>query len=338
MKAAVYYSPQRLQVEDLPTPEPGPNEILIKVQYSAICGTDVHAFLYDIAPSGSVLGHEFSGVVSGIGSDVTRWEIGDRVTCGGGTPPPGLEAPLRRQEQFNYRLEGFTNTRTRGYAEYTILNDWEPMQVPEAVGDLEASLIEPCSVAVRAVRLSNQKLGDTVAILGAGPIGLLCMQAARAAGAGMVIVSEPVPARREAAKLLGADAVVDPLSDSGVEDIMDLTDGAGPHIVYECAASRTTLDTAFNIVRKKGNVMLVALAWEQVPVLPVDWAAKEIQLNTTFGGVPFDWQVAMNLIRSGSISLEPLLAETDILVIDDIQAAFEALVRPSTQVQMVIKF
>ena len=84
--------------------------------------------------------------------------------------------------------------------------------------------------------------------------------------------------------------------------------------------------------------MLVALAWEQVPVLPVDWAAKEIQLNTTFGGVPFDWQVAMNLIRSGSISLEPLLAETDILVIDDIQAAFEALVRPSTQVQMVIKF
>ena len=288
------------------SPEPWPNEIRINVQYCAICGTDVHAFLYDIAPSGSVLGHEFSGVVSGIGSDVTRWKIGDRVTCGGGTPPPGLEAPLRRQEQFNYRLEGFTNTRTRGYAEYTILNDWEPMKVPEAVGDLEASLVEPCSVAVRAVRLSNQKLGDTVAILGAGPIGLLCMQAARAAGAGMVIVSEPVPARREAAKLLGADAVVDPLSDSGVEDIMDLTDGAGPHIVYECAASRTTLDTAFNIVRKKGNVMLVALAWDQVPVLPVDWAAKELQLTPPFGGVPFAWQVAMHLIRAGSISLEPL--------------------------------
>ena len=338
MKAAVYYSPQKLQVEDLPMPEPEPSEVLIKVQYSAICGTDVHAFLYDIAPSGSVLGHEFSGVVAALGSDVTRWKVGDRVTCGGGTPPPGLEAPLRRQEQYNYRLEGFSNTRKRGYAEYTILNDWEPMRVPDSVGDLEASLIEPCSVVVRAVRLSNQRLGDTVVILGAGPIGLLCMQAAKAAGAGMVIVSEPVPARREAAKLLGADAVIDPLSDSGVENIMDLTDGAGPHIVYECAASKTTLDTAFNLVRKNGNVMLVALAWENVPVLPVDWAAKEIQLNTTFGGVPFDWQVAMNLIESGSITLEPLLADTDILAIDDIQAAFEALLKPSTQVQMVIKF
>jgi len=95
MKAAVYYSPQKLQVEDLPMPEPEPSEVLIKVQYSAICGTDVHAFLYDIAPSGSVLGHEFSGVVAALGSDVTRWKVGDRVTCGGGTPPPGLEAPLR---------------------------------------------------------------------------------------------------------------------------------------------------------------------------------------------------------------------------------------------------
>ena len=99
---------------------------------------------------------------------MTAWKEGDRVIGGGGTPPPGLEAPLRRQEQYNYRLEGFTDTRKRGYAEYTLLNDWAPLGIPDNVTDLHASLTEPCSVAVRAVRLSNMKLGDVVAVLGAG--------------------------------------------------------------------------------------------------------------------------------------------------------------------------
>ena len=107
MKAAIYQGKQRIVVEDIPTPEPGPNEVLVKIDYSAICGTDVHAFLYDIAPPGSVLGHEFSGHVVAVGQNVTKWKDGDRIICGGGTPPPGMEAPLRRQSQYNYRLEGF---------------------------------------------------------------------------------------------------------------------------------------------------------------------------------------------------------------------------------------
>ena len=114
MKAAVYLGNQQLTVEDLAIPEPGPGEILVKVGYSAICGTDVHAFLYDIAPPGSVMGHEFSGVVESVGPGVNQWQEGDRVVGGGGTPPPGQEAPLRRQEHINYRLEGFSSTRKRG--------------------------------------------------------------------------------------------------------------------------------------------------------------------------------------------------------------------------------
>ena len=116
MKAAVYQGNQKLVIEELPVPEPGPGEILVKISHSAICGTDVHAFLYDIAPAGAVMGHEFSGTVAAVGPGVTAWKEGDRVIGGGGTPPPGLEAPLRRQEQYNYRLEGFTDTRKRGYA------------------------------------------------------------------------------------------------------------------------------------------------------------------------------------------------------------------------------
>ncbi len=338
MRAAVYRGNQRIVVEDIPIPEPGRGEVLVKIDYSAICGTDVHAFLYDIAPVGAVLGHEFSGHVVSVGQNVSRWSEGDRIVCGGGTPPPGKEAPLRRQSQYNYRLEGFSNSRNRGYAEYTILKDWEPSLVPDGVDQLHASLAEPCSVVVRAVRLSNQKLGDTVAVLGAGPIGLLCMQAAKAAGARKVIVSEPAAIRREVALDLGADAVVDPTVDDSVRSIIDLTDGLGPHVVYDCAAAKPTLHTALDMVRKKGNVMLVALAWEEVPLLPVDWAGKEVQLNTTFGGEPYDWQVALDLISTGQINLQPMILDTDFIGLENIQEAFEDLIKPSTQVQMVIKF
>ena len=338
MKAAIYQGKQRIVIEDIPIPEPGPNEILVKIDYSAICGTDVHAFLYDIAPPGSVLGHEFSGRVVAVGQNVTKWKDGDRVICGGGTPPPGMEAPLRRQSQYNYRLEGFSNSRNRGYAEYTILKDWEPSGVPDNVDQLQASLTEPCSVVVRAVRLSNQKLGDTVAVLGAGPIGLLCIQAARAAGARKVIVSEPAETRREVALALGADEAIDPTVDDSVKVIIEMTDGLGPHVVYDCAAAKPTLHTALDMVRKKGNVMLVALAWEEVPLLPVDWAGKEVQLNTTFGGEPYDWQVALHLISTGKVNLDPMISDTDFIEIEDIQKAFEDLIKPSTQVQMVVKF
>lgn len=338
MKAAVYQGKQRLTVEDLVIPEPGPGEILVKVGYSAICGTDVHAFLYDIAPPGSVMGHEFSGIVQSVGTGVTKWNKGDRIVGGGGNPPPGEEAPLRRQEQFNYRLEGFANTRKRGYAEYTLLNEWEPIGVPGNVSDLQACLTEPCAVVVRAVRLSRQRLGDTVVILGAGPIGLLCMQAAKAAGARKVIVSEPSDTRREVASLLGADVVIDPKKGDSVEAMIQSTDGVGPHVVYECAAAKSTLHDAFNMVRKQGSVMLVALAWEEIPLLPVDWAAKEVTFNTTFGSEHYDWQVAMHLISTGQVNLDPLMSEADIIEVDDIQKAFEDLCKPSSQVQMVVRF
>ena len=337
MKAAVYQGSQQLTIEDIPIPEPGPGEILVKVGYSAICGTDVHAFLYDIAPPGAVMGHEFSGSVVAIGSGVNRWKIGDRLVGGGGNPPPGMEAPLRRQQQYNYRLEGFADDRKRGYAEYTILTEWAPSPIPENVTDLQATLVEPCAVVVRAVRLSRMMLGDTVAVLGAGPIGLLCMQAARAAGARKVIVSEPSEARRNVALSLGADAVVDPTKEDPVEAIISLTDDSGPHVVYECAAAKPTLQTAFDVVRKQGNVMLVALAWEEVPLLPVDWAGKEVNFNTTFGSEAYDWTIAMDLISQGKVNVDPLILDADIIDIEDIQQAFEALCQPSTQVQMVVK-
>ena len=107
MKAAVYKGDRRFEIEDLPTPEPEAGQVLMKVHFCAICGTDVHAFMYDIAPPGTVLGHEFCGTVAAVGPGVSRWREGDRVIGGGGTPPPGMEPPTRSEPRYNYRTMGF---------------------------------------------------------------------------------------------------------------------------------------------------------------------------------------------------------------------------------------
>ncbi len=337
MKAAVYKGKQRLAVENIPTPEPEPNQVLVRVKYCAICGTDVHAFLYDIAPPGTVMGHEYCGTVVQAGRNVSRWKEGDRVVGGGGMPPAGLNVGIRSNPRFNYRTMGFASTRLRAYAEYVLMEEWEPIPIPDGVTDEQASLCEPCSVTVHAVRLSQLKLGDTVAVLGAGPIGLFCMQTARAAGASAVFVSEPAPARADAARQLGADAVINPLKEDAIERIVSLTGGQGPDVVFECAAAKGTLDQAFNLVRREGQVVLIALAWEPTGVLPVDWAAREVKFQASFGSRPEDWRISLDLMKKGLVKTGPLLSNTSFIPLDGIQAAFDALVRPSTQVQMVVR-
>lgn len=342
MRAAVYKGEQRLEVEEVPTPTAGRGEVVVKTRYSAICGTDVHAFMYDVAPPGAVMGHEFCGVVSEIGEGVTGWKVGDRVVGGGGSPPPGAvnaSVGARSNPRFNYRTMGMSNIKKRGYAEYVLLDDWEPILIPDGVSDEEAALTEPCAVTIHAVRLSQIKLGDYVLVMGAGPIGLLCMQTARAAGATKVFVSEPAAGRAEAARKLGADVVFDPRTEDVEKQIVELTGGRGPDIVFECAAvpNPSTLDQALNIVSRDGQVVLVAIAWEPTPLVTPNWMAREVKVQASFGTAPEDWRVALELIRSGKVSVDHMLSDANFLPLADIQGAFESLMKPSKELQMVVR-
>ncbi len=337
MKAAVYRSKQRFEVREIPTPEPGPGQVQVKIHRSAICGTDVHAFMYDLAPSGAVLGHEFAGVISAVGDGVTRWKEGDRVTGGGGDYPLGEVPPVRTHPRYNYRTMGFTNTVTRGYAEYTLLDDWAPLAIPDEVPDEAAALTEPCAVAVHAVRRSRVRLGDTVGVIGAGPIGLLVTQAARAAGASRVIVSEPAPGRAAAAKTVGADDVIDPFEQDAVERMVELTGGVGPDVVFDCAGLKNTLQQAFDAVKRAGQVVLVAVPWEEMPLLAAEWMAREIDFRSSWGGLPEDWQISLQLLADEKISASAMMSDTSFVSLDEIQETFEALMQPTTQLQTVIR-
>lgn len=337
MKAAVYKGGQRFEIEEIPTPSPGPSQLLVQIHYCAICGTDVHAFLYDIAPPGTVLGHEYCGTVVEVGADVGKWKVGDRVIGGGGDPPPGMAPPVRTDPRFNYRTMGFPHGSIRGYAEYIAMEEWQPLAIPDGVSDEAAALCEPSAVAVHAIRNSALRVGDNVGILGAGPIGMLCLQVASAAGAEAVFVSEPAPGRSEAAARLGADAVIDPSEEDATERMVELTDGTGPDVIFDCAGTQSTLDQALNTVRRSGQVVLVAVPWEAMPLMPADWMAREIKFQASFGSRPEEWRIVLKLMQCGKLAVQELIPEGSIIPLDDIQRAFEGLTKPSTQLQMMVK-
>ncbi|MCY4559262.1 MAG: zinc-binding dehydrogenase [Chloroflexi bacterium] len=285
-----------------------------------------------------MMGHEYTGVIVDVGPGVGRWQVGDRVVGGGGHPPPGGGSATRTNPRFNYRTMGFQqNTRPRGYAEFVLLDEWEPTPVPDDVTDEQAALCEPCAVTVHAVRLSDIKLGDAVLVLGAGPIGLLCMQTARAAGATTVIVSEPAPGRAEAARQLGADAVLNPQDGDFAERVVELTGGTGPQVVFECAAAPSTLEQGLDLCARGGQVVMIAIAWEPTPVVPPNWMAREVRMQSSFGTLPEDWRIALELMRTGKVSVEHMLSGTNFVPLEGIQGAFEALCHPTSELQMVVE-
>ena len=337
MKAAVYAGNRKLEIRDIPAPTVGPTDVLIDVAYCAICGTDVHGVMYDVVPPGTVLGHEYSGTVVEVGNGVERWKVGDRVVGGGGNPPPGKGKGWDLDPRYNYRVEGFHAKKFRAYAEYVLMEEWEPIPVPDGVSDEAAALCEPASVAVHAVRMSQLKLGDPVAVVGAGPIGLFTVQAARAAGAVSILVSEPSPLRRGAAAKLGADVVIDPTQDDPVAAAEEMTGGAGVGVAFDCAGIKGTLDQAASMVRPRGQAVLIAVPWEPLPLEAADWMARHINIQTTFGQDPGDWHTTLKLMQRGGIDVQPMLQESDFIRLEDIQSAFESLFTPSDQLQMIVK-
>lgn len=337
MRAAVYKGNHKLAVEDIPVPEVGPNDVLVDVAYCAICGTDVHGVMYDVVPPETVLGHEYSGTIVEVGPGVTRWKVGDRVVGGGGDPPPGKGKGWDLDPRYNYRIQGLAEKKIRAYADFVRMEEWEPIPIPDGVSEEAAALCEPAAVAVHAVRMSQLKLGDSVAVIGAGPIGLFTIQAARAAGATSILVSEPSATRREAAERLGADVIVDPLSDDPITASEKMSGGNGVHVAFDCAGIKRSLDQSANMVRPRGQAVLIAVPWEPLPMEAADWMARHINIQTTFGQGPDDWYTVLKLMQMGKIIVEPMLQESDFVPLEEIQSAFESLYKPSDQLQMVVR-
>lgn len=340
MKAAVFKEKGILKVEDVKEPEIGPQDVLIQITHCAICGSDLHRYITGMLKPGVIMGHEYCGKIVDKGKEVKTFQLGDRVTRGitrsGGRINPGQDVSSLPTRYSAKELGFMPALRQGAYAEYMAVNAEQVMKIPDSVTNLEASLTEPLSVALHAVRLSRIRLGDQVLILGAGPIGLLTQQCASLSGASRIYVSEINAARRSMASSLGADVVFDSTRMNLVDEVIAHTE-IGVDLAFECAGAKKTLQHALEAVRISGRVIVIALAWEPVDCLPVDWVGREIEMKTSYGILPHEWPIAMWLLESKKIQVKPLIS--NVIPLQDIQKTFLELLKPDTTfVQVVVSF
>lgn len=295
---------------------------MIRVGYCGVCGTDLEEYRHGPiwvpvdrpnpltgkkAPI--VLGHEFAGEIVALGKNVTGFKVGDHVApdvllyCG--------DCYWCRRHQVNLcrNMAALGLAGDGGLAEYCAAPAAMCERVPEGVGDAAGALAEPLAVAVRAVRRGTLLVGETVAVVGAGAVGLLALQVARAAGASDVFVVERSPARMEVAAELGATAVLDPDAHTA-ERLRDLTGGVGPDLVIESAGGQGTWVFAAGLVRRGGRVVVVGLNSRPSPVNVTEAiVAPEIAVLGSLSHVyDEDFRAAVRLLGDGRVQAERLIS------------------------------
>src|SRR5579862_5813214 len=264
MKSLLLKEYLQLEVADFPQPRPDPNEVLIRVAACGICGSDVHGF---DGTSGRrippiVMGHEAAGVIAATGAGVARFKVGDRVTfdstvyCGDCVFCRRGEVNLCDRREVigvscgDYRRHG-------AFAEYIAIPERILYHLPETMSFPEAAMLEAVSVALHAVHVTGDMKGQTALVIGAGMIGLLTLQAARAAGAARVMIADIDTTRLNLARSLGVDEAINLSGAELTQEILRQTGGFGADVVLEAVGRNETIATAIDCVRKGGTVTLI---------------------------------------------------------------------------------
>jgi L-iditol 2-dehydrogenase len=313
MKALLLSQYNQLDVADLPAPEPGVDEILVRVAACGICGSDVHG--YD-GTSGRrippiVMGHEAAGVVAAVGSGVSKFKPGDRVTFDSTVYCGLCEFCLQGDINLcnNRQVIGVSCgdfRRAGAFAEYVAVPQRISYHLPEALEFQEAAMLEAVSVALHAVRVSEMKGGETTLVIGAGMIGLLTLQAARAAGASQVLVADIDRTRLERAEKLGADATLLLSGAELVKEIQRRTGGRGVDLVLEAVGREETIASSIRSVRKGGTVTLIGNISPEVKIPLQVVVSRQIRLQGSCASSG-EYPEAMELLANGKIKVKPLI-------------------------------
>jgi L-iditol 2-dehydrogenase len=297
--------PYQIDIEQAAVPEPGPGQVLIEIAAVGICGSDVHYFEHGriadfVVTEPLVLGHEASGTIRGVGAGVAEDRIGQRValepqeTCG------RCRECLAGRYNLCPHVEFFATPPIHGaFAQYVVLSAHRAHPVPDHVSDEAAALIEPLSVAVWAAHKANIEPGDRVLVTGAGPVGLLCADVARARG-GEVTVSDTNPNRLAVAERRGARAVVDVTAAPLVEQVEPVD------VILECSGAGPAVQQAFTVAAPAARIVLVGLGAPtmELPVAVIQ--IKELQVTGTFRYANC-YPAAIALAASGAVDLDGLV-------------------------------
>jgi L-iditol 2-dehydrogenase len=313
MKALLLSEYNQLDIADLPAPVPGADEILVRVAACGICGSDVHG--YD-GTSGRrippiVMGHEAAGVVAAAGSGVSKFKPGDRVTFDSTVYCGQCEFCLQGEINLcnNRQVVGVScgdYRRAGAFAEYVVVPQRITYHLPEGLEFHEAAMLEAVSVALHAVRVSEMKGGETALVIGAGMIGLLTLQAAKAAGASQVLIADIDRTRLERAETLGADATLLLSGNELVQEILRRTGGRGVDLVLEAVGRDETISASIASVRKGGTVTLIGNISSQVKIPLQVVVSRQIRLQGSCASSG-EYPEAMELLANGKIKVKPLI-------------------------------
>lgn len=329
MKAAVYYGPRDIRVEDVPAPVPGPNELLVAVKACGICGSDLHTYRYGIFEDlgreieghpGRLMGHEFSGMVEEIGTGVSGIQIGQRI------------AGLGRG----------------AYAEYVVVpvDDRSYHPLPDHVSFEEAATFEPFATSLHGVGLARPQAGETVVILGAGIIGLGAVQAIRAQTSGVrVIVVDGAQTRLDMARQVGAYEVIDFTEGDPVEQVLALVGeqeiprlgyrGGNVDAVIDCAGAVNSSQQGLQMLRQEnGRLVLVALFEHPGPLDRNIMVRKHVQLLGSWSSTTDDLKLAVDLMATGKVDRKPLVSHQ--FALDQAAEAF-AFQEKGQAIKVVVK-
>ncbi|MBN6051741.1 NAD(P)-dependent alcohol dehydrogenase [Nonomuraea sp. RK-328] len=306
MRAAVLHGVGKILLEDRPRPEPGAREVLVQVTSVGTCGSDVHYYEHGrigdfVVESPLVLGHEPAGIVVQAGPGADRHRTGQRVSLEPGVPD--FTCAQCRAGRYNLcpRMRFFGTPPIDGaFTEYVTVHEEFAHPVPDTVSDDAAALMEPLSVGVWACRKARVAPGVRVLVTGAGPIGLLCLQTARAFGATDVMVTDVNPARLARARELGASAVLDARAEN-------LADAAfEPDALLECSGHPAATADAVRAVARAGRVVLVGMGGAEIPLPLTALQTRELEVTGTFRYAN-TWPAAIALAAGGRVELDALV-------------------------------
>ena len=315
MKAAVFYGKEDLRVEELPIPEiKNADDVLIRVRACGVCGTDMHIFDGDEGaaptPAGTVLGHEFAGEVIAVGSGVGNVKVGDRVAVDPNKLCGVCDFCRGGVGHFCEAMVGIGTTVNGGFAEYCVVPESQVYRFSDKISFAEAAMTEPVACCLHGIDLCEIEAGATVCVIGGGMIGLLMLQLAKLRGAARLILIEPIEEKRRLALSLGADTVIDPLT----EDVAARISEAGIsriECVIECVGKTATMKQAIELAGKKSTVMLFGLSKpnDTIDIKPFEIFKKEITLKASFIN-PYTQSRALALIDSGRIDVSSMIYKT----------------------------
>lgn len=338
MRVGVYYSNNDVRVEERPMPAIGPGELLVRVEASGICGSDVMEW-YRINKAPLVLGHEVAGVIIAVGEGVVGHKEGDRVAVYHHVPCNTCHYCLSRHHTVCDTFRG-THFDPGGFAEYVRLKainvDRGMYPLPNTLSFEEGSFIEPVACVVRGQRIAQMKPGQTVLVVGSGITGLLHVQLARATGAGRIVATDLIDYRLDAARKFGADAAVNAVDDVG-GILRELNHGRLADVAIVSTGAPTAIQQALKLVDRGGTIVLFAppSPGVAIPLVINDFWADEITIKTCYGGSPEDAEIAFELIAARRVNVRDMVSHR--LGLGEIALGFQLVAQARESIKVIIE-